>query len=117
MRYSRVLLGLGLVLVLVTLVHGQSKPRARDLGIPFDGTPGRYNAFDLPPSIVPALERIFRPENNGENRWGQLIRAFLTLVRHVSMRPTMTALRAGRAGVDVDPLYERMYTSWRKREG
>ncbi len=60
MRYSSILLGLGLVLVLVTLVHGHSKPRARDLGVPFDGTPRRYNAFDLPPSIVPALERFFR---------------------------------------------------------
>lgn len=49
--------------------------------------------------------------------WGELVEAYLTLVRHVSMRPTMTALRAGRAGVDVDPWYERMYTSWRKREG
>jgi len=45
MRHSRILAGLGLVLILVALVHGQSKPRARDLGIPFDGTPGRYNAI------------------------------------------------------------------------
>jgi len=52
-----------------------------------------------------------------KNRWGKLVEAFLTLVRHVSMRPTMTALRAGRAGVDVDSLIERMYAPWRKREG
>ncbi len=45
MRHSRILAGLGLVLIIVALVHGQSKPRARDLGIPFDGTPGRYNAI------------------------------------------------------------------------
>jgi L-aminopeptidase/D-esterase-like protein len=34
-----------MIFVLVTSVHGQFKPRARDLGIPFDGTPGRYNAI------------------------------------------------------------------------
>jgi L-aminopeptidase/D-esterase-like protein len=27
------------------LAHGQSKPRARDLGVPFDGTPGPHNAI------------------------------------------------------------------------
>jgi hypothetical protein len=63
------------------------------------------------------LSPICPRDRNTKNRWGKLVEAYLTLVRHVSMRPTMTALRAGRAGVDVDPLYERMYTSWRKREG
>ena len=32
------------MLVCVAL-HGQAKPRARDMGIPFDGTPGRWNAI------------------------------------------------------------------------
>ncbi len=27
------------------MLFGQAKPRARDLGIPFDGTPGRFNAI------------------------------------------------------------------------
>ena len=37
------LLALGLV---VPHVSAQTvKPRARDLGVPFDGTPGRYNAI------------------------------------------------------------------------
>lgn len=45
MRQLKILVGLGVVFVLVTSVAGQSKPRARDLGIPFDGTPGRYNAI------------------------------------------------------------------------
>jgi hypothetical protein len=61
--------------------------------------------------------RLFCPSPDRDKEKGQLVKAFLTLVRHVSMRPTMTALRAGRAGVDVDPLYERMYASWRKGEG
>jgi L-aminopeptidase/D-esterase-like protein len=45
MRHLRILVGLGLVFVVVTSVNGQSRPRARDLGIPFDGTPGSYNAI------------------------------------------------------------------------
>jgi D-aminopeptidase len=28
-----------------TIISAQSKPRARDLGVPFDGTPGAYNAI------------------------------------------------------------------------
>jgi len=63
--------------------------------------------------VFRAIAEVFRKRKI----WGKLVEAYLTLVRHVSMRPTMTALRAGRAGVDVDPLYERMYTSWRKKEG
>jgi len=35
----------GLFLALAVSVHGQAKPRARDLGIPFDGKPGRFNAI------------------------------------------------------------------------
>ena len=27
------------------VAEGQTKPRARDLGVPFDGTPGSYNAI------------------------------------------------------------------------
>jgi hypothetical protein len=30
---------------------------------------------------------------NLKARWGMLVEAYLTLVRHVSMRPMMTALR------------------------
>jgi D-aminopeptidase len=33
------------LLLFATLTHAQSKPRARDLGIPFDGTPGPNNAI------------------------------------------------------------------------
>jgi D-aminopeptidase len=49
MRVVRILVGVGvvsfLIVILVTPAHGQSKPRARDLGIPFEGTPGTYNAI------------------------------------------------------------------------
>lgn len=33
------------VLIFVTATFAQTKPRARDLGVPFDGTPGQYNAI------------------------------------------------------------------------
>ena len=33
------------VLVVATLATAQTKPRARDLGVPFDGTPGALNAI------------------------------------------------------------------------
>ncbi len=33
------------LIVVVGIVHAQSKPRARDLGIPFDGAPGPLNAI------------------------------------------------------------------------
>src|SRR6185437_7488694 len=39
---------LAIIAVMMTLVSSaaaQTKPRARDLGIPFDGTPGPYNAI------------------------------------------------------------------------
>src|ERR1700756_3130626 len=43
-----------------TLVLAQTKPRARDLGVPFDGTPGASNAItdvkrvDVgPPTLIP----------------------------------------------------------------
>ena len=38
-------LGAALVLVLAASAAAQSKPRARDLGVPFDGTPGPLNAI------------------------------------------------------------------------
>jgi L-aminopeptidase/D-esterase-like protein len=34
-----------LALILTLAAHAQSKPRARDLGVPFDGTPGPNNAI------------------------------------------------------------------------
>src|SRR5579871_3396283 len=40
-----VLLVLGLCVGLASAGGAQSKPRARDLGVPFDGTPGTFNAI------------------------------------------------------------------------
>src|SRR5678815_3235581 len=35
---------LALLLLIQILIHAE-KPRARDIGIPFDGTPGKFNAI------------------------------------------------------------------------
>jgi D-aminopeptidase len=45
MRYSRSSFLIFIALFLVCFASAQSKPRARDLGVPFDGTPGPYNAI------------------------------------------------------------------------
>ena len=45
MRTRTAALAAALVLSLAISANGQAKPRARDLGIPFDGTPGRFNAI------------------------------------------------------------------------
>jgi L-aminopeptidase/D-esterase-like protein len=34
-----------LLILLSSVAHAQTKPRARDLGVPFDGTPGAFNAI------------------------------------------------------------------------
>jgi D-aminopeptidase len=43
MRYAG--LALALVLASTSMEQGQTKPRARELGVPFDGTPGALNAI------------------------------------------------------------------------
>lgn len=45
MRTLRLAASLGCVLLLTSSLFAQSKPRARDLGVPFDGTPGPLNAI------------------------------------------------------------------------
>ena len=45
MRRPRAFPSVGLAVALVVLAHAQTKPRARDLGIPFDGLPGSLNAI------------------------------------------------------------------------
>ena len=49
MRVVAILRTILLVLPLLPLLplsaNAQSKPRSRDLGVPFEGTPGRHNAI------------------------------------------------------------------------
>ena len=53
------------ILLLPSLVAADDDPRARDLGIPFDGTPGRYNAITDVPGVTVGFETIIRdlPDN------------------------------------------------------
>jgi L-aminopeptidase/D-esterase-like protein len=44
-RYVLLLIIVGFILISITPALGQSKQRARDLGIPFEGTPGPLNAI------------------------------------------------------------------------
>jgi D-aminopeptidase len=45
MMQSRILPFIAIVLSAANLALAETKPRARDLGVPFDGTPGPYNAI------------------------------------------------------------------------
>ena len=45
MRFARLSLLVLLSVFAASFVSAQTKPRARDLGVPFDGTPGPYNAI------------------------------------------------------------------------
>src|SRR5258708_7743001 len=53
---SRSLLCVGVALGLALALHAQespaTKPRARDLGVPFDGTPGPLNAITDVPGVT-----------------------------------------------------------------
>ncbi|HSA91905.1 MAG TPA: P1 family peptidase [Terriglobales bacterium] len=50
------------VLLLATSVFAQSKPRARDLGVPFDGTPGPLNAITDVAGVEVGHSTIIRGE-------------------------------------------------------
>ncbi len=45
MRKSALVQTTVLLILLSAVAHAQTKPRARDLGVPFDGTPGPFNAI------------------------------------------------------------------------
>jgi D-aminopeptidase len=45
MPKSALVLTTVLLILLCSFAHAQTKPRARDLGVPFDGTPGPFNAI------------------------------------------------------------------------
>ena len=54
------------ILMAATAFAGPAAPRARDLGIPFDGTPGSLNAITDVPGVTVGHETIIR--NLAENR-------------------------------------------------
>ena len=53
------------ILLLPSLVAADDDSRARDLGVPFEGTPGRYNAITDVPGVTVGFETIIRdlPDN------------------------------------------------------
>lgn len=53
-----------LVFLLPVVILAQTKPRARDLGVPFEGKPGRYNAI----TDVPGVEVGYRTIISGEGK-------------------------------------------------
>jgi D-aminopeptidase len=48
------------LLLLPTLATAADEPRARDLGIPFDGAPGQYNAITDVPGVTVGFETIIQ---------------------------------------------------------
>jgi L-aminopeptidase/D-esterase-like protein len=60
MRYAAVLLTL--LVATAALPAGQDRPRARDLGIPFDGTPGPLNAITDVRGVEVGVATIIRGE-------------------------------------------------------
>lgn len=60
----------GVALALTTILgSAQSRPRARDLGVPFDGSPGPFNAITDVPGVHVGHTTLIRGE--GELRVGQ----------------------------------------------
>ena len=49
--FGRAPVAAALVLLVAVLVPAQEKARARDLGVPFDGKPGPYNAITDVPGV------------------------------------------------------------------
>ena len=71
MKKSRLsLLGCALLLlqVLAQIAHGQTRPRARDVGVPFEGVTGPLNALTDVQPLGPVTELFSaprRPRNHG----------------------------------------------------
>ncbi|MEM8960298.1 MAG: P1 family peptidase [Acidobacteriota bacterium] len=53
---------LALLLITTGLAHAETPPRARDLGIPFDGEPGEHNAITDVPGIEVGYTTLIRGE-------------------------------------------------------
>lgn len=102
MRRSRALARIGPVLVLAALVHGQSKPRARDLGVPFDGTPGPLNAITDVAGVPVGRENPDLMSQAGQDDAGSIIVVIATdapLLPHQLKRVAERAsLGTGRTG-------------------
>lgn len=89
-------LSLFVVLILTTqFSFAQDKPRARDLGVPFEGTPGPYNAITDVTGITVGFSTIIRGEGN-------------LVVGEGPVRTGVTALLP--RGMHGDPVFAGWYT-------
>ncbi|MCI0355718.1 MAG: P1 family peptidase [Acidobacteria bacterium] len=70
---------LGIILCLATALSAQTKPRARDLGVPFDGTPGPLNAITDVAGVEVGHSTIIRGEGKLERGKGP-VRTGVTVV-------------------------------------
>ena len=66
---KRSILLLSLILIATTLT-GQEVPRARDLGIPLDGTPGQYNAITDVKGVLVGHSTVIKGEGKNAIRTG-----------------------------------------------
>jgi D-aminopeptidase len=66
--FMKTSLTLAILICVNSLVHAQ-KPRARDIGIPFEGTPGKFNAITDVKDVEVGFSTII--EGNGKNIIGK----------------------------------------------
>jgi D-aminopeptidase len=67
------------LLFINTILHAQPKPRARDLGIPFDGITGRYNAITDVKGVLVGYKTIITAEGKLETGKGP-VRTGVTII-------------------------------------
>jgi D-aminopeptidase len=67
------------LLFINTILHAQPKPRARDLGIPFDGITGRYNAITDVEAVLVGYKTIITAEGKLETGKGP-VRTGVTII-------------------------------------
>src|SRR6266576_2782770 len=84
------------LLLVASTVHAQSRPRARDLGVPFDGTPGPLNAITDVAGVTVGHATIIKGE-------GKLV---------VGQGPVRTGVTAifPRGGTNGDPVFGGWFT-------
>lgn len=71
-----------MAIISIQTAGGQANPRARDLGIPFDGTPGKFNAI----TDVAGVEVGFTTLISGEGK--QAVRTGVTAIHPQGKKPT-----------------------------
>jgi D-aminopeptidase len=67
------------LLFINTILHAQPKPRARDLGIPFDGITGRCNAITDVEAVLVGYKTIITAEGKLETGKGP-VRTGVTII-------------------------------------